>query len=625
MSQASSENHAAVSPRPTLVALPEATASPTFPFSTPREPAASVPRPVLRPGCRLGDYRLEALLGRGASASVWRATDLRLQMAVALKLFLPRDRGGMALLEGVMREARAASKVVSDHVIRVKDAGHFEGEQLGFIAMELCAGFHDAGAVGLADEGELVIGRTLEQELPESLDEAVRLMAQVARGVAAAHREGIFHRDIKPANILVRPGSRRAQVTDFGLTVAELGGEGSVRMDVSGANKRVILGTPEYMPPEAAEGLPAGLDAQRDRVLLTGLDVYGIGATLYAMLAGRPPYKPRHGADHKALDLIEQVRERPPVDLLDLPRTHLPCTEQVARVVRRAMARNPDSRYCSAVALAEDLEAIADGRPTTLDSAHPGLVGRLWLRRNRLQVSAGLSVAVMAASLLATALVGSRLGAEIEAGEAKIAELDALAATHAAEAANWRGEAGEAEQRFRKARDQHEEALAVVATTETSLASAKASNRRISSTLEETRAALVSSEQVVAERTTERDAALETASVERQRAETAESEREAARSAAVSQQDRAEAAEAALIAARSEVAGLEQALGAEQNRRESAEANAAALVRDVRQAHSERDAWKAEANHMERALSQARSRVRRLEAVVAANQEAEAY
>lgn len=524
-----------------------------------------------------------------------------------------------------MREARAASKVVSDHVIRVKDAGYFEGERLGFIAMELCAGFHDAGALGLADAGELAIGRTLEQELPESLHDAVRLMAQVAWGVAAAHREGIFHRDIKPANILVRPGSRRAQVTDFGLTVAELGGEGSVRLDVTGANKRVILGTPEYMPPEAAEGLPAHLDAQRDRLLLTGLDVYGIGATLYAMVAGRPPYKPRHGAENKALDLVEQVREQAAVDLLDLPRTHLECTAQVARVVRRAMARNPDDRYCSAVALAEDLDAIAEGRPSTLDTQHAALVWRLWLRRNRLQVSAGVSVVVMAASLVATVLVGSRLGAEIEAGEAKIAELDALAATHAEEAATWRGEAGEAEQRFRKARDQHEEALAVVATTETSLASAKANNRRISSTLEETRTALVSSEQVATERTTERDLALETAESERQRAGLAESERDAARSAAASQQGRAEAAEAALIVTRSEVAGLEQALVAEQNRRESAEDNAAALVRDVRQARSERDAWRAEVNHMERALSQARSRVRRLEAVVAANQQAEAY
>lgn len=608
-------------PGPTLVALPEASASPTFPFSVPGGPTVFRPRPALRPGRRLGDYRLEALLGKGASASVWRATDLRLEMAVALKLFAPRDRGGRALLDGVMKEARAASRVVSDFVIRVKDAGYFDDEELGFIAMELCAGFPDADDFTLDDQAGLVIGRTLEQSLPETLEDAVRLMAQVARGVAAAHREGIFHRDIKPANILVRPGSERAQVTDFGLTVAELGGEGSVRMDLAGPEKRIILGTPEYMPPEAAAGLPARLDAGRDRVLLTAIDVYGIGATLYAMVAGRPPYKPRLGAKNNALDLVEQVRDDPPVDLLDLPRTHLPPTPQVVRVIRRAMARNPDDRYCSAVALAEDLEAIVGGRPTTLDARHPGLVWSLWLQRNRLQVSAAASVAVMAASLVATAVVGSNLKAEIEAGEAKIAELDALASAHAAEAATWRGEAGEAEERFQVARSQHEEALAVVASTETNLASAQARNRRLSRDLEETQAALVASEQLGNTRAAERDEAREQAESEAQRANVAESERDAALAAADSQRGRAEEAEAQLIAARSDAASIEQALSAERSRREAAESNAAALVRDVRKARSERDAWKSEVAHMERALEQARARVRRLEAVVAANQQ----
>ena len=619
----------ASSPGPTLVALPEAQfATTTFPLSVPDAPAEEAPAPAetrasapapLSEGRCLGDYRLEKLLGRGASASVWQATDLRLQMPVALKLFAPRGKAGRHLLDGVMREARAASRVVSDFVIRVKDAGHFDAEGLGFIAMELCAAFPDPGSVDATFEDGLQVGRTLEQALPDSTEEAVRLMAQVARGVAAAHREGIFHRDVKPANILVRPGSRRAQVTDFGLTVAELGGEGSVRVPVAGRRKRVILGTPEYMSPEAAQGLPAGLDPRHDRVLLTALDVYGLGASLYAILAGTPPYRARPGAEKPPLDVLEQVREDPPVDLLSLPSTHLPVSEPLARVVRRAMSRLPEDRYCSALALAEDLEAILADRPTTLDVGRPVLAGRLWLRRNRSQASAGASVAVMICALVVSAVVGVRLNGEIADGEQRIAELDAQATAAASEASRWQLQAGEAEQLAAQARDREEAAHAAVAKTRSNLSATRRELRATAGELATTESDRDDWRSQAEQNASERDATQAVADAQTQRAEVAESERDAALDSATSQRLRAEQAEASLIAARSDAAELQRGLASERARRTSAEAQAADLVGELRAASAERDRVAADLVSTQRTVRMLRNRVKRLEAVLAAS------
>ncbi len=605
-------------PRPTLVALSdEPGASPTFPFSVPQDVGEPAPADVEAPqvpllaGRRLGDYRLEALLGRGASATVWRAVDLRLQMPVALKLFTPRGRGGRALLDGVMREARAASRVVSDFVIRVKDAGWFEKDQLGFIAMELCAAFPDPGEIDPGEPAALQVGRTLEQRLPESADEAIRLMAQVARGVADAHREGIFHRDIKPANILVRPGSRRAQVTDFGLTVADLGGDGSVRVVLPGDSRRIILGTPEYMPPEAAAGLPIDLDAVEDRLLLAALDVYGIGATPYALFAGRPPYRPRPGAENGALDIVAQVREDPPPSLDQLTASHLPVSPMLDRVVRKAMSRRPEDRYASAQALAEDLEALADGRPTSLDRDRPLLVARLWLGRHRLQASAAGSVLVLLAAIGTSALVARGLKQEI-------ALLDAQGQAARAEAGEWERAAADAEGRFEAARSREEQALVTVALTSDDLSASRREAEAVTQALDLALAESATWQADSLARAAERDRARQESDLQRERAIQAEAERDGAQASARSQKERAEAAEVELIAARSELSDLERALATELARRSAAESQAAELVRDLRSTQQERARLQAQVSEAGVVLEQAQARIRRLEALLAA-------
>ena len=431
---------------PTLIA--EDLAGP----SVPPRPIAPSPRPAeLTEGERLGDYRLEACIGRGASASVWRATDVRLHMPIALKLFAPHGQAGRAPLRGVMKEARAASRVVSDHVIRVKDAGWMEEREVGFIAMELCADYPDSRDLPEGEEPRLTVGRTLEQRLPDTLIACVEAVEQVALGVADAHREGVFHRDVKPANILIRPGSGRAQITDFGLTVAELGPRsgGSIRLPVAGRPRRVIQGTPDYMPPEAAHGLPAELDPATDRVLLTAIDVYGLGATLYATLAGVPPFQALPGADDTVSSILEQVRESDPLPLTT--DTRFPVPDSLRRVVEKAMHRDPDQRYASARVLAEDLRAWREDRPTTLDGPHPAHRARLFARRHRAPIGALLSVLVMFGAVATTAIVSHQLDQEVREAEARVAAADAQRQEAKGLADAWESQAAEATRSARNA------------------------------------------------------------------------------------------------------------------------------------------------------------------------------
>lgn len=333
-------------------------------------------------GDRLGRYRLEACLGRGTSAAVWTAFDEHLESWTALKLFHPGRAA--ATLEPVLREARAASAVLSDHVVRVKAAGRFDDGPF-YIEMLLCAEYRRE--TDGADR--LVVGASLAQEPPEAIEEMVRLVAQAARGVEAAHRNSVVHRDLKPANILVTPVTRRAQVADFGLASPVLfpladGLPGTASVSIA-VGDRAIVGTPCYMAPEVAMGQGA----------TRASDVYGLGATLYALLAGHPPFV-LQGESVDALTVLHRVRAGPPaaLSLVDPP-----VPRRLVRIVERAMARDPANRYRSAGSLADDLEAWRANLPVTVDRLRPIVAFGLFLRRHR--------SAVVAAALTGAVVVGS--------------------------------------------------------------------------------------------------------------------------------------------------------------------------------------------------------------------------
>ncbi len=188
-----------------------------------------------------GRYELREELGHGATARVWQGWDTLLHRMVALKVLDGRHANAVGL-QRVLSEARATSDVVSDHVVRVQGVSGPDAA-VPYIDTELCAEFDPAG--------KRLLARPMSQVRPAGLREAVQWGIHAARGVHAAHQQGVFHRDLKPENILIRPSSRRAQVTDFGLGVelSLLGEEArSANSTVAIRRQRRCIGRRECFP-----------------------------------------------------------------------------------------------------------------------------------------------------------------------------------------------------------------------------------------------------------------------------------------------------------------------------------------------------------------------------------------
>ncbi|MFQ5767935.1 MAG: protein kinase, partial [Acidobacteriota bacterium] len=274
------------------------------------------PEPL--PGRRLGEFQLEREIGRGGMGIVYAAVQESLGRRVALKI-LP---AGAALDERLrirfLKESRAVARLQHPGIIPVFASGHEEG--VLFFAMELVAGG------SLAD-------RIRDAPLPPR--EAVQVAAQAARALHHAHREGLVHRDVKPENILMGPGLR-ARIGDFGLVHETRAGSETLSC--------YVLGTPAYAAPEQVRGEP--VEAR--------CDIYALGAVLYAMLAGRPPYRGEIPAV-----VVSRLLEGPPPALGSL-RPGLP--EGLTAICEKAMSRRREDRHPTAAALAEDLERWAEGR-----------------------------------------------------------------------------------------------------------------------------------------------------------------------------------------------------------------------------------------------------------------------
>lgn len=301
-----------------------------------------------------GRYELGAKIDGGATAEVWRAYDRRLDRQVAIKLFR-LDRS--PVLAEILAEARAASDLVSDHVVRVFDVHDAEPP---YIVMELIA--EHAG-------GELAPGASAAAAKPADAREATRWLRDIARGVEDAHLRNVFHRDLKPHNVLIAPVSRRARIADFGLATGAT------------SDRIRVVGTPDYIAPEAARGL-ARLSPEADRETLVAIDVWGLGATGYGLLVGAPPWKAE--GEMEAWEVAAAATEAPA-----LPRT------RVGKVLAKAMALRPADRYASAGAVADELDRILANRPTTLDRSPLTRAG-LWARRNPQLALTGLLALVLA-------------------------------------------------------------------------------------------------------------------------------------------------------------------------------------------------------------------------------------
>ncbi len=273
----------------------------------------------------ISGYALLELLGAGGMGRVWRARQLSVGREVALKLLDPQLAREASFAERFAREARAAASVHHPNVVACFDAGSCDGRY--YVALELVEG-GDAAALARDQGGRLAIA------------DATAIALDCARGLEAVALAGLIHRDIKPANIFLTraPGQGGvAKLGDFGLARPS-GGE--ARVTHTGA----ALGTPAYMAPEQARG-ERGIDIRAD--------IYSLGASLFELLTGEPPYG---GAT--AYAVVSQVLHGP---VPDPRRLNAAISPALAAVVKRAMARTPGERYANPTLLREDLERIVRG------------------------------------------------------------------------------------------------------------------------------------------------------------------------------------------------------------------------------------------------------------------------
>jgi serine/threonine-protein kinase len=265
-------------------------------------------------------YELERPIGQGGMASVYRARDLRLGRAVAVKVLHPRYADDQEFIQRFDHEAMSAARLSAHpHIVDVYDVG--EDNNIHYIVMELI-------------EGE-DLKWLIDREAPMTINRALPIVEQVADGLEYAHQQGFVHRDIKPQNVLLdREGS--PHITDFGIAKS--------RMSTAVTQMGMTFGTADYLAPEQAQGLD----------VTPQTDIYSLGIVLYEMLTGRLPFV----GDSPMAVAIQQIQQPPPP-----PRQFNPAiTPSLETLLLNALSKNPQQRPPSARLFAMALRDLRLGR-----------------------------------------------------------------------------------------------------------------------------------------------------------------------------------------------------------------------------------------------------------------------
>jgi TolB-like protein len=300
-----------------------------------------------------GDYELLEQIGRGGQGVVFRARQKSLNRTVALKVISLGQWASKAHLKRFRLEAEAAARLEHPGIVPIHEVGERDGQC--YFSMKFIEG-------GQLDE--------VVKQTPMSIRQAVELITKVARTVHYAHEHGILHRDIKPGNILLDQKGE-PHLTDFGL--ARL-----VESESTVTRTLEVLGTPSYMAPEQAVG--------NNAAVCSVTDVYGLGAVLYQLLTGQPPFA--GGTTYETIRLLCDTEPRKPRAL------NPKIDRDLSTICLKCLEKDPKRRYSSALALAEDLEHWLKHEPIL--ARHTGIItrGKKWVRRN--PTSALLAASVMA-------------------------------------------------------------------------------------------------------------------------------------------------------------------------------------------------------------------------------------